>query len=134
MNGRFLGFLALAMAAGSASAVEACDGTLVWGLPYSYRTVHTDRHIPYFAEFPPVYYSYPIPRTYGYSPYAYLPTVMTPPVEFLPEPETVENPYLPQSLQQPVKDHTASRAAGPQVVLNPFVGAASRLATVDSDR
>lgn len=34
--------------------------------------------IPYFSLFPPVYYSYRVPRTYGYSPFAYPPGVLTP--------------------------------------------------------
>jgi hypothetical protein len=39
--------------------------------------------IPYFALFPPVYYSYHVPRTYGYSPFAYPPGVFTPSYEIL---------------------------------------------------
>ena len=34
--------------------------------------------VPYFALFPPVYYSYRVPRTYGYSPFAYPPGILTP--------------------------------------------------------
>ena len=33
---------------------------------------------PYFAVHPPVYYSYMVARTYGYSPFAYPPGVLTP--------------------------------------------------------
>lgn len=36
------------------------------------------RGIPHFAAFPPVYYSHVVPRPYGYSPYAYVPGVVTP--------------------------------------------------------
>ena len=37
---------------------------------------------PYFALHPPVYYSCPVPRSYGYSPYAYPGCVETPQVDF----------------------------------------------------
>src|SRR5690349_6325928 len=52
-------------------------------------------NVPYHAAFPPVYYSYPVPRTYGYSPFAYPPGVMTPEVEMAPE--VIDNPYVAPS-------------------------------------
>src|SRR5262245_27891802 len=36
------------------------------------------KNVPFYALHPPVYYSYPVPRTYGYSPFAYGPWTMTP--------------------------------------------------------
>ena len=48
--------------------------------------------VPYYAAFPPVYYSYPVARSYGYSPFAYPPGVMTPEVEVA-EPLAISNPY-----------------------------------------
>ncbi len=48
-------------------------------------------NVPYFALHPPVYYSYPVPRTYGYSPFAYPPGVMTP-ESAAPEPVTLSTP------------------------------------------
>jgi hypothetical protein len=53
-------------------------------------------HIPYFALHPPVYYSVPVARTYGYSPFAYPPSVMTPPVEEG-GPQEITNPYVPKA-------------------------------------
>ena len=49
---------------------------------YPSWSVYGREHIPYFALHPPVYYSYPVPRAYGFSPYAYPPGTTTP--ELLP--------------------------------------------------
>jgi hypothetical protein len=80
--------------------------------------------VPYFALHPPVYYSYPVPRTYGYSPFAYPPSIMTP--EVVGEPKAVEivNPYVPQKKSaEGETDRSAGTAAQPRplVVINPFV-------------
>jgi hypothetical protein len=52
---------------------------------------------PYFAQFPPVYYSHIVPRPYGFSPYAVpggiLPAEMTVPV-YLPNPTIIKNPHF----------------------------------------
>jgi len=40
--------------------------------------LRADQPIPYYAVHPPVYYSHVVPRPYGYSPYAYVPGVVTP--------------------------------------------------------
>ena len=45
------------------------------GMPYN---VYGQDSIPYFALYPPVYYSHPVPRPYGFSPFAYPPGVTTP--------------------------------------------------------
>ena len=43
------------------------------------RATRDDNYrIPYYALYPPVYYSYPVARPYGYSPFAYPPGTMTP--------------------------------------------------------
>ena len=49
---------------------------------------------PYFSLHPPVYYSYPVPRTYGYSPYAYPGTVMTPEIVSPAAALPIENPHM----------------------------------------
>ena len=41
------------------------------GYGWLYNTLRYE--VPHFAAFPPVYYSEPVPRTYGYSPFAYRP-------------------------------------------------------------
>jgi len=72
---------------------------------------------PYFAIHPPVYYSQPVPRTYGYSPFAYGPCVMTPEVAApTPAPKTIINPHVePQSA-----DESDRLAGNSKVIENPF--------------
>jgi hypothetical protein len=74
--------------------------------------------IPYYALYPPVYYSFPVPRTYGYSPFAYPPGVMTP--EVAPTVAAVEfhNPYVPQPSEPAPSDRTVSTA---KTYYNPYV-------------
>ena len=129
LNSALVG-LVLALSWASTAAADGF-GYPWWGWGGPVRYFPSDRQIPYFAEHPPVYYSYPVPRTYGWSPYAYPPTVMTPelpmpPLEYL-------NPYVdPQSQSQevnPSKTAKASvRAKGPLWVYNPFVDGTERLA------
>jgi hypothetical protein len=83
-------------------------------------------NVPYFALHPPVYYSYPVPRTYGYSPFAYGPWVMTPEVAAPPEPVTIINPYVPKAdkaTASEASDRSAavSRQPEPLVITNPYV-------------
>jgi hypothetical protein len=85
--------------------------------------------VPHFAAFPPVYYSVPVPRTYGYSPFAYPPYVMTPEVVGEAQPLTIDNPYVPSAKPASATpaDSKSDRAAAvgrsvePLVVINPFV-------------
>jgi hypothetical protein len=86
-------------------------------------------NVPYYAAFPPVYYSVPVPRTYGYSPFAYPPGVMTPDVECS-QPATINNPYYSDEVEQPAAEAEAAPAdettsltvpAAPLVINNPFV-------------
>ena len=88
--------------------------------------------MPYYALHPPVYYSYPVPRTYGYSPFAYPGHIMTP-EGCEPQPLEIINPHVPAqpkpaSLE---KDRAASVTTAPQplVILNPF--ATKAIATND---
>jgi hypothetical protein len=83
------------------------------GSPYSLGQIPTP---PYFAIHPPVYYSHPVPRTYGYSPYAYPGTMETPEIV---EPEVIENPYV----TQPAQEEPASnvKVVRYQVIDNPYV-------------
>jgi len=89
------------------------------------------RNVPYYAAYPPVYYSAPIPRTYGYSPFAYPPGTMTPD---LPTPavaaKEILNPYVRASTT--AEDKPAEENADkvtkldstpvPLAIHNPFVG------------
>jgi hypothetical protein len=111
-----------------ANAWDGCGGYGGYGLGYLYNSLQYN--VPYFAAFPPVYYSYPVPRTYGYSPFAYPPGVMTPDVIETFEPEIIENPHVPTSTEaapklkpEAKKDSTvaAPPASEPLVIVNPYV-------------
>ena len=83
---------------------------------------------PYFSLHPPVYYSYPVPRTYGYSPYAYPESVRTPDIQIQPQAKVIENPHS----TKPVKEEDDRRTAfvSPKTILNPFTKqSSSQLAT-----
>jgi hypothetical protein len=124
-----------ALAAGNASAQEVgvryymSDMGLNsgWERPYSSGRIPTP---PYFAIHPPVYYSYPVPRTYGYTPYAYPSYVMTPEIK-APQPAMFENPHVKPEAAPAAKTKSASHAKAPQVIENPHVKqAAVRSASV----
>lgn len=84
---------------------------------------------PYFALHPPVYYSAPVPRTYGYSPFAYPPSVMTPEIVDA-QPIELTNPHVPASAIDPSEDNdkTTQTEYGslPLAIINPY--ASTRLA------
>lgn len=76
------------------------------GFPFAFggRIGFSPRHEapPYFAQFPPVYYSGIVARPYGVSPYAAPPGIA--PVEMqVPQPVSVTNPYFNQEMA-PVSD------------------------------
>ena len=101
-----------------------------WG-GYSYGIVHREE-VPHFALYPPVYYSQPVPRTYGYSPFAYPAGVMTP--EIADEKSgVIINPYVPQSEAPPAESQekpTGLRVTSSvRVIENPYVGAGNSLAS-----
>jgi hypothetical protein len=89
---------------------------------------YQDERIPYFSLHPPVYYSAPVPRTYGWSPWAYPPGVQTPEIVEC-DPLTIENPHIesssskpkPSGVQRPTPaaDRSASYRA-PKLIHNPF--------------
>jgi hypothetical protein len=75
--------------------------------------------LPFYALYPPVYYSYPVPRPYGYSPFAYPPGTMTPEVVPAQNPTSYKNPFVPQrGTSGGEADQTASRG---RMYYNPFV-------------
>ena len=57
------------------------------------RTIYCREHVPYFALHPPVYYSLPVGRPYGWSPFAYPGWVETPRVA-PPRPMVIQNPHV----------------------------------------
>ena len=87
---------------------------------------YSDYRVPYFAAHPPVYYSRPVPRTYGYSPFAYPPHFSTPEIACESAPLTITNPHVSPSSQtesQQSSDEVAtaeSTKSGPLVIVNPY--------------
>jgi hypothetical protein len=107
----------------------------IYGYAELYRELN--KNLPFFALHPPVYYSYPVPRTYGYSPFAYPGYVMTPEVS-LPQPETIINPHVPAAPAKPANNAPADRATNagrhvePLVIDNPFAVHGKSVAQVDA--
>ncbi len=107
-----------------------------YGSPYSLGQIPVP---PYFALHPPVYYSQPVARSYGYSPYAYPGTVPTPEVVM---PEMIINPHVTPDEDEAgdadaaVEQETVTTASF-QMIENPHVRAdlkerfATRYATAD---
>jgi len=87
--------------------------------PYAAGRIPTP---PYFAIHPPVYYSHPVPRTYGYSPYAYPGSVRTPEVS-IEEAEVIINPHAEQPETEPTSNMKVVRY---HVIENPYVRAELR--------
>ena len=86
-----------------------------------YYNLYGGESIPYYSLYPPVYYSAPVPRTYGYSPFAYPPGIMTPDIECAPA-ATIPNPHVPQKAAGAKTERTAAmRHTAPKMIYNPFV-------------
>ena len=120
---------------------QACDGGgfgygYGWGIGQLYNSMQ--HNVPHFAAFPPVYYSYPVPRTYGHSPFAYPPHFRTP--EVAPEAVeavTISNPYVtpasdnakPEPTERSVSHPTEAPTTSPQplVIENPYVTGSDRV-------
>ena len=99
-------------------------------MPYAMGRIPTP---PYFALHPPVHYSHAVPRTYGYSPWAYPGTFMTPDVNVI-EPVEVVNPYVePEEASETEAtkeaEATSHVVAIPVVIRNPFVDQSGELRT-----
>jgi hypothetical protein len=98
-----------------AGALAAADARAQWGFPgyggygfgygYGYNgySIYDQDRLPYFALHPPVYYSYPpVPRTFGYSPFAYPGWIKTPEYANVADPQTIVNPYFDDGAPVPV--------------------------------
>lgn len=107
-------------------------GDYGWDIAELYRELYNN--LPYFALHPPVYYSEPVPRTYGYSPFAYPPGTMTPEIVGESQPVTINNPYVPATspakaeVKPSDRSASASQAPEPLVIINPFVSPARSVA------
>lgn len=127
-----------------ALAQGPCYGGYGGGVPYlpglgQSILPYTLGHVPvppYFALHPPVYYSVPVPRTYGHSPFAYPGTYRTPDIEII-EPEEIVNPHV-EPTSRPLQAETEAKTAlfvAPETIYNPFVdqphrNAGDKLATI----
>lgn len=67
-----------AWAAGACGQVSGGFAYAPAWLGYGYPSTYVTEAVPYYSLYPPVYYSCRVARTYGYSPFAYPPGVMTP--------------------------------------------------------
>lgn len=81
---------------------------------------------PYFALHPPVYYSVPVARTYGHSPFAYPGFYRTPEVAAPAcEPLSMTNPHVAPSANEPPTEAEVPGdddfAVRPLVIENPYV-------------
>lgn len=140
---------ALGSTAMLASSATACDGLGGYGgigAGFLYQSL--ENRVPYFAAHPPVYYSGPVARPYGYSPFAYPPNVMTPEIVNEMGPQMIVNPYVPSSRSttpnkskmdknDPTGDQLTSHSGSqPLVVHNPYVSphAGNVLQVVHSSR
>jgi hypothetical protein len=91
-----------------------------YGSPYSLGQIPVP---PYFALHPPVYYSQPVPRSYGYSPYAYPGTMVTPEIV---QPQEIINPHVTPKAESeaesaPAVEQETVTTAAYQIIENPFV-------------
>ena len=68
---------------------------------------------PYFAKFPPVYYSHPVARPYGISPYAVPPGIVPVEMTIAPKPKKVVNPFFPKAPEQEPKANKEKRLDAP---------------------
>jgi hypothetical protein len=106
----------------TALAIDGCGYGWDYGYGWLYNSLRYE--VPHFAAYPPVYYSYPVPRTYGYSPFAYPPHVMTPEIAGEVKPLEIVNPYVPErkpAAGQPDRSAGTATQSQPLVVINPFV-------------
>ncbi|TWT89707.1 hypothetical protein Mal64_00860 [Pseudobythopirellula maris] len=138
-----LALFALAAAGLAAPEAQAYDGCGGYGYGYGiggvYRSLDypTERRVPYFAAHPPVYYSQPVPRTYGHSPFAYPPHFRTPEIEApAVKPLQISNPYVtgdseakPESKQ--LIRHQSTTAPTPLVIVNPYVSSSASLVSTE---
>ena len=114
-----VGFASVALTGGSAQAQGYGAGYGYGGFaPYPYNSTQT---IPYFALYPPVYYSAPFPRTYGYSPFAYPASVMTPELHIGAIGEEIPNPHVPQDGKDGGKNGKVKATAEARVTVVPAV-------------
>ena len=127
-----LSLLAIGIFASASAPAQACDGGFGygWGIGQLYNTL--ENRVPYFAAHPPVYYSYPVPRTYGHSPFAYPPHFRTPEVVAEPTVLEISNPYVTPKHEGVEAERSVQTPSAPVplVIHNPYVNQGVELAQV----
>jgi hypothetical protein len=82
--------------------------------------VRPSEELPYFAKFPPVYYSHIVPRPYGISPYAAPPGII--PTEYMVQPlappEVIRNPYIEEPVAPAEVEDVPEVEEVPQAMLS----------------
>ena len=96
------------------------------GSAYSSGRVPTP---PYFALHPPVYYSQPVHRPYGHSPFAYPGTHVTP--EPAPKAAMIQNPHV-RPAKQDAKPKLDLKKLTQLEVVNPYVRPVTQFASVEN--
>ena len=124
------GTMALVIVVCLASSASAVHGPYFLGYGEAwcgyYSTGSYAPQLPYYSLYPPVYYSYPVPRTYGQSPFAYLPGQVGPSEQTearvtaaapaSPRPLRIANPYVSQSSEISSRTTTGGSNLKPLVV------------------
>lgn len=99
------------------------------GSPYALGRIPVP---PYFALHPPVYYSQPIARTYGYSPFAYPGSVRTPEIVApAASAKTITNPHVTPTKAKKVQ--SLNLTSTQLEIINPFVtDSSTKMVTVEA--
>jgi hypothetical protein len=95
-----------------------------FGVPYAWggygSSIYANERLPFYSLYPPVYYKQAIPRSYGYSPFAY-PLGSPTPTPVSVSPQLLMNPFCPAA---PAPAHDEGELADrpqPLTIRNPFV-------------
>ncbi|NQT14106.1 MAG: hypothetical protein HQ582_15235 [Planctomycetes bacterium] len=103
-------------------------GSYAWPYAMNYllpQRLYSAGHIPvppYFSLHPPVYYSVPVARTYGYSPYAYPPGTRTPDVPRQRSKMIQNKFFVPgKTTGASATDRVAATTSSARTIINPYV-------------
>jgi len=121
---KLLGLLAVVTLSVAASdSAQAQYGWGGWGgygggYPGMNYSIYTMDRVPHFALNPPVYYSQPVSRSYGVSPFPYPSTILHQrPVQQV----TIENPYVGDDVAALPANVPAAKKPEPLLIRNPYV-------------
>jgi len=111
----------------------SCNTDAAWAYGWSGASWCSRDQVPYFALHPPVYYSQPVRRPYGLSPFAWPPVVRFSERRSPPAPLLVRNPYASADNSSLTDVERARRP--PLRIVNPYVvGAAETAASPNADQ